>query len=894
MVAKKDILDRLDSPGTASRSSAAGGASDSTRKETRVSRGVIRRRRRPAKADAPSAPPALPTGGLGAVPEAPVEAKAEPEAEVPAATEPVAVEPEAVAPAEEEVAPVEAAEPEVVADEPAEEAPVEAAKEEAVADTAAEAVEVAEAPAAEAESEQAAAEEAAEEPASPEGGTPSAALPTLGDRKKPDAATAFPGLGSAVIAPPPDYDPNDPTAHKRRAAADAAAAEAAAAAPRNRWGGSAGAAGAGRRRGGSAEEEEKARTQRTRRNKSRRGGGRIEMFMDEMPHASRRRRRRGSSGPKKASPPPKAQKRRVQVDGEISVGQLAQEMSLKATQLIRKLLELGSPATINAMIDVETAQMLASEFEWEVIDTSFREEEHMIQIDSEEDDAAAVTRPPVVTVMGHVDHGKTTLLDTIRNAAVVDTESGGITQHIGAYQVERNDQLMTFIDTPGHEAFTEMRARGAAATDIAILVVAADDGVMPQTIESISHARAADVPIIVAVNKCDKPGVKPEVIRQRLMEHELIAEEFGGDIQMVNVSALKGEGIEDLLEAVLLQAEMLELRANPDRAAEGVILEARVEKGRGTVATLLVSAGTLESGQSYVVGTTSGRVRAMSDYRGNRIKSAGPSTPVELIGLSGVPAAGDSFVVVKDDRAARALADHRAEQIRARQGGAVKLTLEEIFARSQANELITLNLIVKADVQGSLEALCQSLQKLEVPTTQVRILHKGVGQVSESDVQLARGNEGIIIGFHVTADGKARALATQSGVDIRMYNIIYEAIEEVQSALVGMLAPVTQEVTEGQAEVRELFRVPRLGIIAGSFVQQGRIVRNGSARLMRAGELIWEGQIGSLKRFKDDVREVQNNFECGIGLDGCELIEVGDVIECYTIQEVAPSIEGLQ
>ena len=902
MVAKKDILDRLDSPGTASRSSAAGGASDSTRKETRVSRGVIRRRRRPAKADAPSAPPALPTGALGAEAEAPVEAKAAPEAEAPATTEPVAVEPvavepEVVAPAEEEVAPVEVADPEVAVDEPVEEAPVEAAEEEAAADTTAEAVEVAEAPATEAEPEKAVAEEVAEKPASQEAGTPSTALPTLGDRNKPAAATAFPGLGSAVIAPPPDYDPNDPTAHKRRAAADAAAAEAAAAAPRNRWGGAAGAAGAagaGRRRGGSAEEEEKARTQRTRRNKSRRGGGRVEMFMDEMPNSSRRRRRRGSSGPKKASPPPKAQKRRVQVDGEISVGQLAQQMSLKATQLIRKLLEFGTPATINAMIDVETAQMLAAEFEWEVIDTSFREEEHMIQIDSDEDDAAAVARPPVVTVMGHVDHGKTTLLDTIRNAAVVDTESGGITQHIGAYQVERNDQLMTFIDTPGHEAFTEMRARGAAATDIAILVVAADDGVMPQTVESISHARAADVPIIVAVNKCDKPGVKPEVIRQRLMEHELISEEFGGDVQMVNVSALKGEGIEDLLEAVLLQAEILELRANPDRAAEGVILEARVEKGRGTVATLLVSAGTLESGQSYVVGTTSGRVRAMSDYRGNRIKSAGPASPVELIGLSGVPSAGDSFVVVKDDKAARALAEHRAEQIRARQGGAVKLTLEEIFARSQADELITLNLIVKADVQGSLEALCQSLQKLEVPTTQVRILHKGVGQVSESDVQLARGNEGIIIGFHVTADGKARALATQSGVDIRMYDIIYEAIEEVQSALVGMLAPVSEEVSEGQAEVRELFRVPRLGIIAGCFVQQGRIVRNGSARLMRAGELIWEGQIGSLKRFKDDVREVQNNFECGIGLDGCELIEVGDVIECYTMQEVAPSLEGLQ
>jgi translation initiation factor IF-2 len=413
-------------------------------------------------------------------------------------------------------------------------------------------------------------------------------------------------------------------------------------------------------------------------------------------------------------------------------------------------------------------------------------------------------------------------------------------------------------------------------------------------VESISHARVAGVPIIVAVNKCDKPGVKPEVIRQRLMEHELIAEEFGGDVQMVNVSALKAEGIDELLEAVLLQAEILELRANPERSAEGVILEARVETGRGTVATLLVSTGTVETGQSYVVGTTSGRVRAMSNSRGERIESAGPSTPVELIGLSGVPEAGDSFVVVKDDRAARALAEHRAAQTRTRQGGTIKLTLEEIFARSQADELITLNLIVKADVQGSLEALCHALQRLEVPTTQVRVLHKGIGQVSESDVQLARGNEGIIIGFHVTADGKARALATQSGVDIRIYDVIYEALEEVQNALVGMLALVKEEVAEGQAEVRELFRVPRLGVIAGCFVHQGRVVRNGSARLLRTGKLIWEGQIGSLKRFKDDVREVQNNFECGIGLDGCEMVEVGDVIECYTVQEVAPTLEDLR
>ena len=874
MVAKKDILDRLDSPGTAARSTGAGGASDAERKETRVSRGVIRRRRRPAKVES-SAPPSLPTGGLGA---------AEPDPE----PEPVVAEEEVVTAPEEEAATAETAE--------AESAP-EAPAEEVAAVDAEESVKAAAEPAAEEAAAEAAEEAPAEEAATPtaeEGdaaASPGAVLPTLGDRNKPADPSAFPGLGSAVIAPPPDYDPNDPTAHQRRAAAEAASG-AASSTPGSRWGDS--GAGGRRRTGGSAEEEERARSQRPRRNKSRRGSGRVEMLMDDMPHTTRRRRRRGSSGPKKASPPPKAQKRRIQVDAEISVGQLAQAMSIKATDLIRKLIELGNPVTINAMLDVEMAQMIAAEFEWEVIDVSFREEEHLIQIDSEEDDAAAVSRPPVVTVMGHVDHGKTTLLDTIRNEAVVDTESGGITQHIGAYQVERNEQLITFIDTPGHEAFTEMRARGAAATDIAILVVAADDGVMPQTVESISHARAADVPIIVAVNKCDKPGVKPEVIRQRLMEHELIAEEFGGDIQMVNVSALKAEGIEELLEAVLLQAEILELRANPERSAEGVILEARVEKGRGTVATLLVSTGTVETGQSYVVGTTSGRVRAMSDYRGARIDSAGPSTPVELIGLSGVPEAGDSFVVVKDDRAARALAEHRAEQSRSRQGGTIKLTLEEIFARSQANELITLNLIVKADVQGSLEALCHALQRLEVPTTQVRILHKGIGQISESDVQLARGNEGIIIGFHVSADGKARALATQSGVDVRLYEVIYEALEEVQNALVGMLAPVSEEVTEGQAEVRELFRVPRLGVIAGCFVQQGRVVRNGSARLLRTGELIWEGQIGSLKRFKDDVREVQNNFECGIGLEGCEMIEVGDIIECYTVQEVAPTLEGLQ
>ncbi|MCB9743869.1 MAG: translation initiation factor IF-2, partial [Alphaproteobacteria bacterium] len=618
--------------------------------------------------------------------------------------------------------------------------------------------------------------------------------------------------------------------------------------------------------------------------------GRVEAFMEsDVPAPARRRRTKKRGGvPKAASPKPKAQKRKVQVDNTISVRQLAQELSVQAGQVLKVLVGMGVVANINEQLDFDTAQLVAAEFEYEVVNVGFQEEDHLISFEVDDDDENAISRPPVVTVMGHVDHGKTTLLDAIRSADVAAGEAGGITQHIGAYQVKRGDDLVTFIDTPGHAAFTEMRARGAQATDVVILVVAADDGVMPQTVESINHTKAADVPIVVAVNKCDKPGVKPEKIRNELMEHGLVPEEYGGETMMVNVSALTGQGIDELLDAVLLVAELQELSANPDRHAEGVVLEAKVERGRGSVATMLVKKGTLKRGDPLVLGSTWGKVRAMTDSRGKKIKSAGPSMPVEVIGLDSVPEPGTSWTVAPTEKDARTLAEHRAEQERqealsVRQ----KVTLQDILKSQQTAEVKKLNLIVKADVQGSLEAIKGALSKVDVEGTEVNVLHNAVGAVSESDITLAATYQGIVIGFNVRPDAPARRAAEEKEVEVRMYRVIYDLLDDVEKALKGMLEPIREERVQGHAEIRATFHIPKIGTVAGCFVTDGKLARSHNVRLLRDGVVLWEGRLSSLKRFKDDVREVEKGYECGLGLDGYQDIKVGDELETYTVEHVA-------
>jgi len=713
-------------------------------------------------------------------------------------------------------------------------------------------------------------------------------VPTSEPKSNPaDQLPRFGGLGKAVVRPPPGYDPNDPMGSRRRAkeAADASVRTKRTPTPAGqpaqpRWGAGAPPAKAG---------EDRRDRPRARPKRRPRRAGRVEMLMDDMPPEARRRRRtRRSSGPKKASPQPKALKRRVEVDGDITVAALAHELSVKAAQVIRVLMGMGQAVRINDLVDFETAQLVAGEFDYEVIDVAFNEEEHLIQVQAKAEDENAVSRPPVVTMMGHVDHGKTSLLDYIRKAKVAAGEAGGITQHISAYQLEHDGQLVTFIDTPGHAAFTEMRARGANATDIVILVVAADDGVMPQTIESINHTRAAGVPIVVAVNKCDKKGVKPEVVRQRLMEQELVPEEYGGDTLMVDVSAITGQGISDLLDAVMLQAELLEITANPDRHGEGVVLEARLEKGRGAVASVIIQHGKLKRGDSVVVGSTYGRLRAVTDFRGKKVKVASPSMPVEIMGLNGVPVAGDHFVVVENDKAAKTLAEHRAEQIRsASLTRREKVTLEDLLARAGEGEKVALNLVVKADVQGSLEALKGSLGKLAVEGAELKVLHDAVGAISESDITLASTYGAVVVGFNIRPDPKARRAAERQGVELKTYKVIYELLDDIRAAMVGMLSPVIEEQYEGTAEVRKTFSVPKVGVVAGCYVQDGKIPRNGLARLVRDGVELWEGKLASLKRFKDDVREVQSGFECGIGLEGYNDLKVGDTVQVFRKVEVA-------
>jgi translation initiation factor IF-2 len=540
--------------------------------------------------------------------------------------------------------------------------------------------------------------------------------------------------------------------------------------------------------------------------------------------------------------------------------------------------------SINQSIDFETAKSVATEFGFEVQDVAFKEEA-FLGAESEVSGNQEL-RPPVITVMGHVDHGKTSLLDAIRRTNVVAGEAGGITQHVGAYQVQRDGHTLTFIDTPGHEAFTAMRARGAQVTDIVVLVVAASEGIMPQTIEAIDHARAAEVPIVVAINKCDLPGANPQQVRQRLMSHNLVPEEFGGDVLCVEVSALKGTNLDKLLETLVLQAEVLELRADPKRRAAGVVLEAHLDRGRGPVATVLVQQGTLRPGDSVVAGTVLGRVRALENENGERVKEAGPATPVQVFGLSGVPDAGEAISAVESERVAKQIVDHRLGELRAKQSAPARArSLEDLFGAADGGGAKQLRVVLKADVQGTVEAVRDALTKLSTDEVEVQVMHSGVGAVTESDVMLARASDAIVVGFHVRPDPAARRAADGHGVDVRIYQIIYELTDEVRKAMAGLLPPKISEQFQGRAEVRKTFAVPRIGTIAGCYVAEGSIRRGGQCRLLRDGVQVYEGKIGSLKRFKDDTREVQTGFECGIGIEGYNDLKVGDMIETFSIEE---------
>lgn len=578
----------------------------------------------------------------------------------------------------------------------------------------------------------------------------------------------------------------------------------------------------------------------------------------------------------------------IAVTVPITVAGLSEQAEISVSKIIMSMMQMGVMATINQSLDRDAVEMLADDLGLNIVVTEEEPEIEEPGIDTHEDSENELQpRPPIITVMGHVDHGKTSLLDAIRNTNVTAGESGGITQHIGASEVEINGKKIVFLDTPGHEAFTTMRARGAQVTDIAVLVVAADDGVMPQTIESISHAKAANVPIIVAINKMDKPGANPDRVKQELTEHGILVEDWGGDVISVPVSAKKGEGITDLLEMILLQAEVLELKANPDRLAMGTVIEARLDKAKGPVATLLVSNGTLKTGQSVVAGTTSGKIRVMTDFKGKPIRKAGPATAVEILGLSDVPAAGDAFNVVRDDKTAREIANNRKEKMReevlARNAS---MTLDKLFSQIQEGEAKELNLIVKADVQGSVGAIITSLEKLETPEVKINVIHSGVGTINESDVMLAETSNAIIIGFNVRPTTAVTNQATAADVEIRLYRVIYDIIDEIQDAMKGMLDPEYKEEVLGKAEVRDTFKVPGVGVVAGCYVTEGVVKRNAQIRLVRDGIVIHEGVISSLKRFKDDAREVAQGYECGLGIEKYNDVKPDDVIECFNMVEV--------
>ena len=577
----------------------------------------------------------------------------------------------------------------------------------------------------------------------------------------------------------------------------------------------------------------------------------------------------------------------VQIPDEISVGELASRMKKAGAEVVKALMKMGVMASLSEMIDYDTAALIAMELgckvEKEVV-VSIEEKLIDDHVDAEED---LESRAPVVVVMGHVDHGKTSLLDAVRNARVAAGEAGGITQHIGAYQVKVGDKPITFLDTPGHEAFTSMRARGAMCTDIAILVVAADDGIKPQTVESINHAKAAEIPIIVAINKMDKPQANPERVKQQLTEYGLVAEDWGGETIICPISAKTGDGIENLLEMVTLTAEVAELKANPNRAASGIVIEARLDKGRGPVATLLVQNGTLHAGDIIIAGTSVGRVRAMVNDKGQRINEAAPSVPVEITGLSEAPTAGAVFNAVADERLARELAEQRKEEERTRANApAAKVSLDDLFSQIQAGEMKNLNIIVKADVQGSVEAVTASLEKITNEEVRVRVIHGGVGAINESDVMLAATSNAIIVGFNVRPDNAARDSIARSKVDVRMYRVIYDAIDEIKAAMKGMLAPKFREAAIGQAEIRQVYKVSGVGSIAGCYVQEGKIQRNCQVRVVRDGIVIHEGQLASLQRFKDSVKEVASGYECGLSIEKYNDIKEGDIVEAFIMEQI--------
>mgnify|MGYP000086813528 FL=1 len=578
---------------------------------------------------------------------------------------------------------------------------------------------------------------------------------------------------------------------------------------------------------------------------------------------------------------------KITVPEEITVGELAALLKMTAAEVIKKLFALGMMATVNEVIDYDTAEIVATELgakvEKEVVVTI---EERIIDdtVDAEED---LQPRDPVVVVMGHVDHGKTSLLDAIRNTSVTSTEAGGITQHIGAYRVQTPEGKITFLDTPGHAAFTSMRARGAMATDIAILVVAADDGIMPQTIEAINHAKAANVSIIVAINKMDKPDASPDRIMQQLTEHDLVPEEWGGDVICIPVSAKTHQGIDKVLESINLVAEMLELKANPNRAAKGIVIEAKLDKGRGPVATVLVQNGTLKTGDTIVAGTAVGRVRVMTNENGKVLDSAGPSVPVEIMGLAEVPQAGDTFDAVSDERLARELVEQRKREAKEEEFKQYqKVTLDNLFSSISQGDMKELNIIVKADVQGSVEAVKQNVEKLSNDEVKVKVIHGSVGAINESDVMLANASNAIIVGFNVRPDPVAAEIAERDGVDMRMYRVIYDCIEELEAAIKGMLAPKFREVVLGRAEVRNVFKLSSAGMIAGSYVLDGKITRNSQIRVVRDGIVIFEDAIASLKRFKEDAKEVASGYECGVGLEKFNDIKEGDILEAFIMEEV--------
>jgi translation initiation factor IF-2 len=587
------------------------------------------------------------------------------------------------------------------------------------------------------------------------------------------------------------------------------------------------------------------------------------------------------------APPVEVRRERVRVPESVTVAELAEKMRRKSGEVIKALIELGVMRMVNDLLDPTEAKLVADKFGF---DLEIRSVEGEVLEEEDTDTGAQTLRPPVVTVMGHVDHGKTSLLDAIRKSKVAEKEFGGITQHIGAYQVMTSHGKVTFLDTPGHEAFTAMRARGAQATDIVILVVAADDGVMPQTQEAINHARAANVPIIVAVNKIDKPEADPDRVKRELANLNLVPEDWGGQTIFVPTSAKRGTGIDQLLEMTALQSEILELKANANRAAKGVIIESRLDRGRGPVATALIQNGTLREGDAIVVGSHSGRIRALIDPTGKKVKTAGPSDPVEILGLSGVPSAGDVLVAVSDERKARQIATMRADRAKGAGKVTTRITLEGLQKQIVSGEVKELRLILKADVQGSVEALAQSLEQLSTDEVKLKVIHSSVGAINESDVMLASASGAIVLGFNVKAEPKATTQAQANGVDLRSYNVIYEAINDLKAALAGLLAPEIRETIIGRAQVRQIFVISKLGPIAGSYVAEGKIVRGAKARVKRGDTLLGEGTVTSLKRFKDDVREVPNGQECGIGVDAVSGIQAGDVIEVFSTEEVARTL----